>query len=99
MMATSKGEKRRIARELGIDINDLSLLPNENDILLLNTPARRNIKFSQLQAYAYPEDGEKHLPEDSRLDESCVSNLRVGGKIPSQVLYSPMSTPRQQTYN
>ena len=47
-MATSKGEKRRIARELGIDINDLSLLPNENDILLLNTPARRNIKFSQL---------------------------------------------------
>ena len=58
MTATSKTEKRRIARELGIDINDLSLLPNENDILLLDTPARKNIKFSRLQAYAYPEDDE-----------------------------------------
>ena len=56
MTAASKTEKRRIARELGIDINDLSLLPNENDILLLNTPARQNIKVSRLQAYAYPED-------------------------------------------
>ena len=50
MTATSKTEKRRIARELGIDINDLSLLPNENDILLLDTPARKNIEFSRLQA-------------------------------------------------
>ena len=58
MTATNKTEKRRIARELGIDINDLSLLPNENDILLLDTPARQNIKFSRLQAYAYPEEDE-----------------------------------------
>ena len=50
MTETNKQEKRRIARELGIDINDLSLLPNENDILLLNTPARKGINFSRLQA-------------------------------------------------
>ena len=62
MTATSKAEKRRIARELGIDINDLSLLPNENDILLLDTPARHGIKFSQIQALAYPDDDEPHPP-------------------------------------
>ena len=71
--AISKAEKRRIARELEIDINDLSLLPNEKDILLLNTPARKQIRLSQLQAYAYPDDLEQR-----DLNESCVDSLRIG---------------------
>ena len=46
--ALNKAEQKRIARELGIDIDDLSLKPNERDMQLLTTPARRNIKSSQI---------------------------------------------------
>ena len=43
------------------------------DILLLNTPARKQIRLSQLQAYAYPDDLEQR-----DLNESCVDSLRIG---------------------
>ena len=105
--AVSQAEKRRIARELGIDINDLSLLPNEKDILLLDTPARRQVRFSQLQAYAYPDAGEQFVLDENHFNihfdddnESYVSSMQrpASGKAPSQMTYSPMSTPRRQTY-
>jgi hypothetical protein len=49
-------EIKKIARDLGIDVNDLSLKPNEKDLASVDTPARRNIKSSQLQALVYPDD-------------------------------------------
>ena len=51
----SKAERKRIARELGIDLDDLSLRPNERDLAKVNTPARAHIKSTQLQAMVYPE--------------------------------------------
>ena len=44
----SKAERKRIARELGIDLEDLSLRPNERDLAKVNTPARAHIKSTQL---------------------------------------------------
>ena len=46
----STAEQKKIARDLGIDFNDLSLKPSEKDWKSLATPSRREIRSTQLQA-------------------------------------------------
>ena len=88
-----KAEQRRIARELGIDLNDLSLQPSNKDMSKLSTPQRRQIQSSKLQAAVYPDsDLEDH--NNSSMNDS-LSRALVGG----QESLSHMSTPRRQTYN
>lgn len=82
-------EIKKIARDLGIDMQDLSLKPGVRDLAQVNTPARRNIKSSQLQVLVYPE---------SDLDNSLNSDM-TNRFLNSQHAMSPMSTPRHQTYN
>ena len=41
-------EKRRIAKELGIDENDLSLRPSKQDLDIMPSPAQRNIRNTRL---------------------------------------------------
>ena len=51
----SKLEQKRIARELGIKLEDLSLKPTQKDLKQVTTPARKDINSCRLQAIVYPE--------------------------------------------
>lgn len=55
MDAVERAEQRRIARELGIEPSNLSLMPSREELAKIETPSRRHIKSAQLQALLYPE--------------------------------------------
>ena len=89
----SKQEQKRIARELGISIEDLSLQPTKKDLIQVNTPARKDINSCRLQAIVYPESDLDNESSTSFMQDASITKF-----LNSTNVASPMSTPRRQTY-
>ena len=86
---TDVNEQRRIAHELGIDFEDLSLMPSQKDLRELSTPARREIKSSNLQAVVW---NDMELEGDNNTSDALVEKLR------NTVFVSPVNTPKHFTF-
>ena len=74
-MADSE-EQRRIAEELGIDVEELTLKPTSQDLKAL-PPDKKSIQQSQLQAKAYPDSDHDNMTAQIALLTSPANQSNV----------------------
>ena len=69
-----EAEKYRIAQDLGIDINNLSLKPTKADMAFVDTPTRKNMRSTILQAIAF---GDQESSDSDSESSDSPTNLKT----------------------
>ena len=90
--ALERNEKQKIAADLGISLQDLSLQPSDRDLVYFENPTKRRFVTHNLDAAAKSDSTKPHIKNDKSTKDATSLF------IIDQAFESAESSPRHMTY-